>query len=241
MGDFLPQGEEQIREIIEEAHAARAGAGLISFLLLMWTGSHVFAAMTTALNLAYDVEETYGFFKRLLIRFLMLGTIGVFFVLALSSQFLLSLSAAAFEHLPADMGWFFTALRIVAPMLLLLAAFFLIYRFVPRSRPDWRAALLGSAFATAAFLLARPLFTEYLRRFGTDFNVIYGSLGIGIILLFWAWIVAVILLLGGEISAHVNAIVCEGQSVQEVEEHHLARSPDRKELAGKRQSKSPPE
>jgi membrane protein len=235
MGDFLPRGENEIREIIQEAHAAGAGAGIISMVLLLWSGSYVFGAMTTALNLAYDVDETYGFAKRLLIRAVMLLTLGVLFVLAASSRWLLSFFGDTLEMLPAgEQGWFFALGRAVIPAALLVLVFFLIYRFVPRRRPDWQAALFGAAVATMAFLLARPLFTTYLQQFGTDYNVIYGSLGIGIILMFWAWIVAVILLLGGELSSHTQAIVIEGQPVEEVKQRHLGRSPDRKEEARNR-------
>jgi membrane protein len=235
LGDFLPRGEEQIREIVQEAYAAGAGTGIISIVLLLWSGSYVFGAMTTALNLAYDVDETYGFFKRLLIRAVMLATLGVLFVLALSSRWVVTFFADTLGLLPAaEQGWLISAARAVVPALLLVLSFFLIYRFVPRRRPNWRAALVGAVGASLAFLIARPLFIGYLQHIGTDYNVIYGSLGIGIILMFWVWIVAVILLLGGELSSHVQAIVIEGQSVEEVNQRHLGRSPDRKEEATER-------
>lgn len=232
LGDFIPRGEEQIREIIQEAHEAGAGAGLVSIVLLLWSGSYVFGAMTTALNLAFDVDESYSFVKRLVVRAVMLLTLGMLFVFAVSSRWLLTFFAEVFALLPADeQGWFFALGRAVIPAMLLLLAFFLIYRFVPRRRPVWWAALVGAAFACAAFLLARPLFTTYLQQFGSGYNVIYGSLGMGIILMFWAWIVAVILLLGGELSAHMQALLMEGKTIEEVKDRHLRRSPDRKEEA----------
>lgn len=81
---------------------------------------------------------------------------------------------------------------------------FLLYRFVPRRRPDWQAALVGAGVAAALVLLARPLFIYYVQRFG-DYNIIYGSLAIVVILIFWAFIVAAITILGGEIASHVQA------------------------------------
>jgi uncharacterized BrkB/YihY/UPF0761 family membrane protein len=43
-----------------------------------------------------------------------------------------------------------------APTLLLLAAFFLVYRFAARTGPDWHAALIGAMVVTVLFLFARP-------------------------------------------------------------------------------------
>lgn len=84
--------------------------------------------------------------------------------------------------------------------------------------------------ATLLFVLARPLFVSYLRRFA-NYNLIYGSLAIVIIMVFWAWIVALILLFGGETASHTQAMVIEGQPKEEVERRHLQRSPVKQDPA----------
>ncbi|HSJ59434.1 MAG TPA: hypothetical protein VLC95_19775, partial [Anaerolineae bacterium] len=38
-----------------------------------------------------------------------------------------------------------------------------------------------------------------------NYNLIYGSLAIAIVLIFWAWIFGMILLFSGEVAAHVQA------------------------------------
>lgn len=63
--------------------------------------------------------------------------------------------------------------------------------------------------------------------------MIYGSLAVAVIIVFWAWIVGLILLFGGEIASHTHTILIEGRSVEEVEQGHLARSPLRKVLPDK--------
>jgi membrane protein len=47
------------------------------------------------------------------------------------------------------------------------------------------------------------------------------------VLALWAWIVALLILLGGEIAPHTQAMVVDGRSPAEVESHHRARSPVR--------------
>jgi len=203
LGDFLPTGEQEIEEIVQGAIEARQAAGIFSIASLLWSGTRIFGALAKAMNRAFDIEDGYGFLRRLVVEALMLLTIGVLFVLALGARLILGPLAQAIGFLPGDGGPLLAALPAVASGALLLLAYFLLYRFVPRRRPDWQAALAAAGVATVLVLLARPLFLYYVRRFG-EYNVIYGSLAIVVILVFWAFIVAAITILGGEVASHVQ-------------------------------------
>jgi membrane protein len=237
LGDFVPAGEKEIAEIVRQAQQAGAGAGLISMLLLLWSGSYVFGAMTTALNLAYDVDEVYGFWMRMLVRFAMLLTVGVMLLVAITTPLFIELLGKLPDVVPGNTAPAVKLASAIVPVTLLLLAFFLVYRFVPRTRLKWSAALSGAVVATVLFQLARPLFLGYLQTF-TEFNIIYGTLAAAIVLLFWAWIVASILLFGGELSAHIQALVIDGKPLDQVQEKHLQRSPDHKEAPGRHGSRS---
>lgn len=227
LGEFVPQGERWIEDTVRGLLAARGPATLLSLGALLWTGSRVFGSLTRALNIAFDVDETYSFGKRLLVELGFLLTLGLLFLLALSSGFLLNLARQALGILPAGREPLMRVLSATVPALLLLLTFFLVYRFVPRTRPDWKAALGGSAVATLLFLVARPLFGYYVQEFA-GYNLIYGSLSIVIILLIWTWLSAVIVLFGGEIASHMQMMWIEGKDHREVERRHAARSPERR-------------
>jgi membrane protein len=64
-----------------------------------------------------------------------------------------------------------------------------------------QAAFWGALLTTVLFLAAWPLFLGFLSTF-TNFNLIYGSLAIVVILMIWAWLVALIFLLGGTCCAN---------------------------------------
>ncbi len=227
LGEFVPQGERWIEDMVRGLLAARGPATLLSLGALLWTGSRVFGSLTRALNIAFDVDETYSFGKRLLVELGFLLTLGLLFPLALSSGFLLNLAHQALGILPAGREQLMQVLSAAVPALLLLLTFFFVYRFVPRTRPDWKAALGGSAVATLLFLVARPLFAYYVQEFAS-YNLIYGSLSIVIILLVWTWLSAVIVLFGGEIASHIQMMWIEGKEPREVERRHEARSPERR-------------
>lgn len=105
-----------------------------------------------------------------------------------------------------------------------MIALFFLYLFVPRRRVNWRAVVPGAILAGLLILAARPLFLTYVQRFA-DYNLIYGSLAIVIILVLWAWLVAVLILWGGEVVSHIQTMLLEGKSAAEVEQRHLRRSP----------------
>lgn len=222
-GDALPAGTHEIEEIVIAALQTGAGAGIISIAFLLWSGSYVFGAMTTALNMAYDVDEYYSFWKRILFRLSMLFSVGVVLMAAIFASPVLNF---LLQPVPGDAGFTRQVASTAAPPLLAVAAFFLIYRVVPRKRTSWIPALTGAVLASIAFILSRELFLMYLQHFREEYDVIYGGLAIGVILVFWAWIVAVILLLGGEITSHLQAVLVEGMSEEEVRRHHLGRSAD---------------
>ncbi len=227
MGKAMPRGEGLVEDIIKGAIEERGSTSLISIAAWLWTGSRVFGVLTMALNIAYDVDEAYSYWKRLAVELLMTLSVGVLFLLALSSGFVLGLLWDVVQFLPAQGGATFELLKVLVPTLLLAGVFFLIYWLVPHGKRHWKSALPAAVVATLLFLLAQPLFYQYIERF-SNHNLIYGSLGIVIILMIWAWLLALITLFGGELASHIQFMVFEGKSAEEVGELHKSRSPTQK-------------
>ena len=70
---------------------------------------------------------------------------------------------------------------------------------VPRTQP-WHSVLPGAVLATAMWLGATALFGWYLQRYA-DYSIIYGSLGVGIALLVWMYLISLVVLIGAEFNA----------------------------------------
>jgi membrane protein len=226
---YVPEGEAAIEEIVAAALSAGGGSGVVSVVILLWSGSWVFGALTTALNMAYDVDEHYPFWKQVLLRLGLLVSVGLFMVVAVFSGPLLHLLMSSLPGEPTLIGQVVSA---VVPLVLVVAAFFLVYRLVPRCKVTWPPALTGALLAATSFILSREAFVAYLAYAGREYDIIYGSLAVGVILVFWAWIVAIILLLGAEITSHLQALMVDGLTPEEVWKHHIRRSPDHMDLLG---------
>ncbi len=197
---------------------------MVSLVFLLFTGSQVFGIVTQALNVTYDVGNGYGFVKRTAIRLGQAVVIGAMFVVGLAARFILDFLGDRLRFVPQDAAVLGGLVRWVLPLLLLYLAFFLTYRYVPRRDVSHRASLVGAAAAVFLFVAARPIFLGYLQHFA-EYNLLYGSLAVLIILILWAWLVAIILLLGGHVTAHFQKVLIEGQNADEVEQRHELRSP----------------
>jgi membrane protein len=75
-----------------------------------------------------------------------------------------------------------------------------LYFFGPYRPQRWRYVWRGAVLATVFWLLATAGFAWYVRNIG-HYNVMYGSVGAGIALLVWMYLMAVIALIGCEFNA----------------------------------------
>lgn len=93
-----------------------------------------------------------------------------------------------------------TGIRWLLAILTSVGVIALIYHnAVPRTQ-RWHTVLPGAALATAMWFGATLFFGWYLKHFG-DYSLIYGSLGVGIALLIWMYLVSFIVLVGAEFNA----------------------------------------
>ena len=73
-----------------------------------------------------------------------------------------------------------------------------------RATRYWRATLPGAVMATAMWFLTTLAFGWYVTRFA-NYSEVYGSLGAGIALLFWLYIISLSVLCGAEFNAQFDS------------------------------------
>ena len=76
----------------------------------------------------------------------------------------------------------------------------LVYYFGPNRKQTLRMVFPGAALATLLWLVATAAFAWYVRHVA-NYNVLYGSVGAGLALLVWMYVLAVINLFGCEFNA----------------------------------------
>jgi membrane protein len=193
----LPGAIDVLQQNIEDVIRLRGAVGVVSLVLLFWSASAMFGALSRAINRAWDIHRDRPFHIRKLRDLTMaLGT-GILFVVSVGATSALSILPAT--DLPvlgvaSNLGARFFA------FLSSLAIFLLLYKFIPNTKTYWRFIWPGALLAAILFEIAKSLFVLYLDRFA-NYELVYGSVGSVIALLVWIYVSAFILILGAEFSA----------------------------------------
>lgn len=105
-------------------------------------------------------------------------------------------SSALHGHLVGQ--WILSLTIFISPALMALS-FGALYLWMPNTRVQWKAALVGGAFASALWTLNNQLSSLYHSKVLT-YNAIYGSLGALPIFLFGVYFTWMIVLLGAQVA-----------------------------------------
>ena len=204
----LPQDAYQrVVEVIGQIQNQDRG-GLLSFgaITAIWAASSGMRALMNALNTAHDVEEGRPIWKQYLLS---IGfTIGLA-ALMVSAVGLMVLGPQAIEWLAdqAGLGSLFvtiwTWLRIPVAVVLLMIVAALIYYVAPNVEEPFALITPGAVIAVIVWVIASIGFSIYVTNFG-NYSATYGSLGGIVVVLFYFYISAAVLLLGAEINAEVH-------------------------------------
>ena len=204
LSEFVP--EESMLFITSQLERIMTSSGtLLSVGLIgtLWTASNALNGITKAFNVAYDIVNTRKyFFTRLLSMVLTIGMIFVFLLALLLPVFGKQIGIYIFSYIGISEAFLdiWDAIRWVLSSLVLLLMFLILYRVFPNLKLKRRIVLPGALFATVGWIVGSFGFSYYVNNFANYSNT-YGSLGGIIILMLWFYMLAFVIILGGEINA----------------------------------------
>ena len=188
-------------EALADAPQQSLGLGLlVALALALWSASGGVGNLVTAINIAYDEEETRGFVQRKLLSLCLTVAAIVFVVVTLS---LVAVAPAVLDGLvdSGPMRWGLEVGRWLLLLLGLMVALAVVYRYAPdRDAPQFAWVTPGALVATLIWLLASLGFSIYVDNFGS-YAKTYGALAGVAVLLLWLWITNFIVLFGAEVNA----------------------------------------
>ena len=200
----LPMSPDFILENLQGISQAYGRVGLASFLLLLWSSAGVFLPVEKSLNRAWGVEKERSWIQR---RLLALEMSLIFGLVLLTTTALVGVRGYVRERvrdwLP-EAAAFFTGLAYrgllgLASLALTLTMFMILYKTLPKRHMRLRE-VFPSAFLTAVlWQLARSAFTLLLPRF--NYRHVYGSIGVVVALMTWAYASSALMIFGARVSA----------------------------------------
>ena len=205
LGRILPAGSAAAISYLRSRTERPVGLLISTSLFTIWTASGAIISWMDGFRRAYQLPKTWGLVKERLIAIslvimaglpLTFATILVAFGTRIETRVLFE---AGHEFGPLVL-LLWTAIRWTIAILTSIAVIQLIYHnAVPRTQP-WHSVLPGAILATMMWLGATALFGWYIQR-SANYSVIYGSLGVGIALLSWMYLISLVILIGAEFNA----------------------------------------
>lgn len=211
--EVFPISQNAITKQIETVLAARGAVSLFALVTFLWSASGVFNTLTAHINRAWFRTNARGILQQRLIALgIVAGLVGLTYGSLVATTFfnLLPVSRLVIWENPSTLETISSLSSQVLPILIRLIVFYLLYRIVPATRVRGIAAFWGALAAALAWELVTDAFTWVLSSGLVHYELVYGSLGAIIALLFWIYLISWILLFGAYLAA----------AIDESREHH---------------------
>lgn len=203
--EILPTGTATAQAYLRKGPPHSVGVIVTTTLLALWLASGVMISWMEGFRRSYELPKVWGLIKERLVSLYLVVLAGIplslaTILVAFGNRIELRvLSAIGHEFSPyLYLMWMFV--RWLIAISTSVAVIALIYHnAVPRTQP-WHSVLPGATLATMMWFVVTIIFGWYLQHYA-NYGVIYGSLGVGIALLVWMYLVSLVILIGSEFNA----------------------------------------
>jgi len=198
---FLPQStasflQDNIAEVLEQ----RSPLGIVAGITLLWSALGVFSSLSSALSRTFRDTNPRNTWQQRLFGVTMMAALATLLLASLATTVIFGLIDLLVFYRSAS--WV-TMGALVIPLSLSVSIFAFLYRFVPRRRVRWDAIWAAAFLGGGAWELAKRAFAWYLDNLAT-YNLVYGSVAAIIVLIMWAYLSAIIIILGAEICVSLD-------------------------------------
>jgi membrane protein len=198
---FLPENTvDLIQAVLADALQQGSSFGLIATAALLWAATSLFTNITFSLDTIFEVTEVRGLWRQRLLAIIMGLTLVVLVAASFITSGILRLIGALSLGNPSV--WI-TISTFFLPFGFDVVIFALLLQYVPAREVHWDAVWPAAIVGAVGWELAKEGFEWYLTNLA-NYQIIYGSIATGIVLLFWAWVIASIFLFSAQLCARLN-------------------------------------
>lgn len=206
----LPVSQQLIRQNVERVLKLRGPVGIAGLIGLLWSATGFFNTLAHNINRAWPEADVRGFLERRLVALGIVGSLAGLLVLSLVSTAVLDLLPRLRIPVWGDASFYealaWRALSNLIPWLFKFLMFLALYRWVPNTEVRWSAAAWGALVAALGWELITNAFSWYLGSGLARYELLYGSLGAIVALMFWIYLSSWIALFGAHLSAAVARV-----------------------------------
>jgi membrane protein len=209
--EVVPPGTEDIVRALFVDHGQRPNTVLVAAVLLAaWAASGAVVSLMEGFRSIYHIPSGRSFIHE---RVMAIFLVFVAIVPALGASVLIVFGRRTERAVVSWMGLLpegadlTGGVSLIGQVLRYGVAFgavvlvtALVYYLAPNRKQQFSGVLPGAVIATLLWMLATSAFAWYVRHV-SNYNVLYGSVGAGLALLAWMYLLAVLMLFGCEINA----------------------------------------
>lgn len=205
---IIPVSQEMIRRNVSQVLKSRGSISVAGLLTLAWSATAYFHTLINNINRAWAKSRLPSYVRTRLGAFgIVVGSIAALVisivfstVLRLFSQFNVPLFGSVNLYQSPMWGFMVNLL----PLAIRFAMFWLMYDWVPNRKVKKRAAVVGALFSTATWELLTKGFSWYIGSGVANYELVYGSLGAMVVLMFYFFLTNMIFLLGANLTATID-------------------------------------
>ncbi len=195
-----PIDADTVGAIIDSVIESRGAMSIISIGFLAWSALGIFSALSTGISRVFENAPKRPFLKDKLVGLLLMALTGVLAVASLVIGIVTGILQELASDLIADLPGGATVIWLIgllAPLLLIFLAFWVIYRVVPNRPLRWTEVLPGAIVAALLWTVLRFGFTWYATSVA-NYQSAFGPISTGVTLLVFLYFASAIVLLGAE-------------------------------------------
>ena len=195
-----PLDSETVGGIIDSVIETRGAMSLVSIAFLLWSALGIFSALSTGIGRVFENAPQRPFLADKLLGLFLMAITGLLAVLSVVIGIITGILQQAATPLIADLPGGATAIWLIgllAPLILIFLAFWVIYKVVPNRPVSWGDVLPGAVVASILWTILRFGFTWYATSVANYDNA-FGPISTGITLLVFLYFASIIVLLGAE-------------------------------------------
>lgn len=218
VSNAIPVGHSLIDQNLQTVLQQRGTIGIIGVVTLLWSASGMFTTLVYNINLAWTQARRRNFLEKRLIAFSMIAALGSLLLLSFfvdaGFKVLANLNVPVLGNIPVYDTSIWVLVSNIASWVIIFLLFLGLYWRVPTASVALRAAFWSAAIAALAWQISTNVFSFYLTSGLGRYDIVYGSLGAVVALIFLIYILSWITLFGAHLCASIDRWL-KGKEAQE--------------------------
>lgn len=205
--DAIPVSAPSVEKSLRNVATLGPTFTIVSIVGTVWAASALITSVRRGVNIAFDIDDSRPLLRGKLVDYAALPVLGMILLAAIALNgawrvVRINTEIGVIERFP--LLWELGTITITLGLTFL--AFLYLYRVLPQRTDRLQHLAPGALVAALAFQVVTQGFSIYVANFAA-YDVVYGSLGGVIALLFWVYLSANILLFGAEVAAEVPHVL----------------------------------